>query len=273
MVTNLLLDLVVAANCFSSLCPRVITFRGGVAIAAVLSVLSCPSFLAVAVVEGTAIVSAVGTLFSGVIGIMIADYYLVNRQSMDVDELSYPRGCYWFSRGFNPHAFLALLLALLANLPGLLATFGVLDVPILRELFSYSWWIGMVVGGVAYALLMRFVATRFYAASELTQMQMAEVRKSTYGELGSVYGTAGDYNISLPSPSNNNDGAAATSSSEHLVSTPEVTSWKLKDHRDQEQEGVDEEPISSMVTSPEVANWKLNKNGSPTDSTADGRYS
>lgn len=208
MVTNIVMNLAVAGNLFMSMAPRYISYRGGVLISALLGALSCPFYLTYATAGGVSIVSVVGTLFSGVIGVMLADYYITSGRFLDVDELSYPRGRYWYYRGTNLYALLAVFIAFAVNLPGMLATFDVIDVPELKEAFSYAWIIGCVVAMGVYAFLMRFVATAFYEVEEMTEMMQVQ-RKNSYGggAMGDVY--------------------AGRSYDEERVDSPEMESWKL----------------------------------------------
>jgi NCS1 family nucleobase:cation symporter-1 len=52
--------------------------------------------------------------------IMIADYYIVKSRKMDVTALYDPHGRYRFSNGWNWRAFVALIVAIGPNLPGMI---------------------------------------------------------------------------------------------------------------------------------------------------------
>src|SRR6185312_3090886 len=66
------------------------------------------------------------SLLGPVGGILIADYYLINRQQLSVPDLYDPQGVYRFNGGFNRPAVLSLVLGILPSVPGFLATVGVL---------------------------------------------------------------------------------------------------------------------------------------------------
>jgi len=90
--------------------------------------------------------SFIGPLF----GILIADYYLVRKQQIDVDALysMSTQGKYWYSGGYNPKAIQALI-------PSAIVPILCVMVPTLRGAANYAWFIGMALGFVIYALLNR----------------------------------------------------------------------------------------------------------------------
>ncbi|MDF9844509.1 MULTISPECIES: NCS1 family nucleobase:cation symporter-1 [unclassified Paenibacillus] len=95
---------------------------------------------------------AVGGALGPVAGIMIADFYLVRKGEYDVDSFYTKTGAYAYSGGWNPRAFIALFLGLFASFIGLV-------IPALHSLYTFSWFLGVGVGFVAYTLLMRSVVT------------------------------------------------------------------------------------------------------------------
>lgn len=52
--------------------------------------------------------------------ILAADYFLVKRRMIDIPALYDPNGRYRFYKGWNWRAFVALLLAIAPNLPGMI---------------------------------------------------------------------------------------------------------------------------------------------------------
>ncbi len=75
-----------------------------------------------------------------------------------------PDGIYVFTNGFNRFALLSLLLGILPNVPGFLATIGLLSRDSLPAwimgLYNYAWFVGFVVAGGSYGLLMRAARLR-----------------------------------------------------------------------------------------------------------------
>jgi len=59
-------------------------------------------------------------LLGPIAGIMIADYFLVRKRTLDVDAL-YQSGegtAYWYTRGFNTAAMWAFAAGVIPNVPG-----------------------------------------------------------------------------------------------------------------------------------------------------------
>ncbi len=152
LTTNIAANVVSPANDFSNLLPRHISFKIGGLITGALGILVFPWKL---VAEGTIFAWLIGysALLGPIGGIMIADYFLVRKQSLDADALYQPDGIYTFTRGFNLRALAALFLAIAPHVPGFLVAINALttnQVPtFFVSLYSYSWFSGF---GIAFAL-------------------------------------------------------------------------------------------------------------------------
>ncbi|CAY75375.1 putative NCS1-family allantoin permease [Erwinia pyrifoliae DSM 12163] len=90
--------------------------------------------------------SCIGPLF----GILLADFYLVKRGQISVDDLfnDTPQGKYWYRGGFNPKAIAALLPSVAM---GLLISFT----PSLHAVANFSWFIGVALGAGIYRWVAR----------------------------------------------------------------------------------------------------------------------
>jgi nucleobase:cation symporter-1, NCS1 family len=155
LATNIAANIVSPANDFANLSPAKIDFRKGGYITGIIGVLIFPWKL-VADPTGYIFTWLVGysSLLGPVGGIMIADYYLVRKQQLLVQELYEMTGSYSFTNGFNRTALLALLLGILPNIPGFLTTTRIIAadaVPVwLSGLYSYAWFVGFFVAGASY---------------------------------------------------------------------------------------------------------------------------
>jgi nucleobase:cation symporter-1, NCS1 family len=150
--TNLAANVVSPANGFSNLAPGRIDFRRGALIAAVIGVVILPwkmwedpdAYVVTWLVGCGGLLGAVG-------GVMIADYFVLRRTRLNVDDLYRRGGEYEYRGGFNPVALLALATAIAPLLPGFLASLGVLDPPgFLRTLYSWSWFVAFALAGTVY---------------------------------------------------------------------------------------------------------------------------
>jgi NCS1 family nucleobase:cation symporter-1 len=99
------------------------------------------------------------SLLGPVGGIMIADYYFIRKQQLQVNDLYINKGRYGFSNGYNTRAILALLLGIAPNVPGFLVTIKLIAadaVPAwISQLYHYAWFVGFFASGLIYMLLMR----------------------------------------------------------------------------------------------------------------------
>jgi NCS1 family nucleobase:cation symporter-1 len=160
LATNIAANIVSPANDFSNLRPRKINFRIGGYITGIIGVLIFPWKL-VADPTGYIFTWLVGysSLLGPIGGIMIADYFFIRRQQLQVNELYKSKGIYSYQNGFNQAALIALLLGILPNVPGFLTTTKVISKeavwPWLDGLYSYAWFVGFFVSGISYLLLMK----------------------------------------------------------------------------------------------------------------------
>lgn len=156
--TNIAANVVSPANDFANLWPRKISFRTGGLITAVIGVLMAPWYL-YNNLGAYIFVWLIGysALLGPIAGIMLCDYYIIRRQSLNVDALYDERGEYAYGgRGFNARAMLALLVAVAPNVPGFInaATKEPLFPPIFDTIYGYAWFIGLGLAAVVYGLLM-----------------------------------------------------------------------------------------------------------------------
>ena len=95
-----------------------------------------------------------GTLLGAIAGIMLVDYYLVRKATLNVDDLYRRNGAYEYSGGWNPKALMAFALGVLPCLPGYLAVSGVIAKesvpPLLLGLFDFGWFFSLAVAGTFY---------------------------------------------------------------------------------------------------------------------------
>jgi nucleobase:cation symporter-1, NCS1 family len=162
LATNIAANVVGPANDFSHLWPRVISFRTGGLITGILGILMQPWKL-VADPNGYIFLwlVAYSSLLGAVGGILIADYYVVRRTTLDLRGLYDARGPYWYLGGFNPLALVALLLGVAPCVPGFLGMIKMLDVaPFWISMYHYAWFISFGISSVSYLVFMTVAGAR-----------------------------------------------------------------------------------------------------------------
>ena len=121
LTTNLAANVVAPANGFANINPSKISFKMGGFITAGLGLAIFPWKLLEST-GGYIFTWLIGysALLGPIAGILIADYFLVRRTDIDVDDLFKKEGKYTFSGGWNIVALVALVLAVIPNVPGVL---------------------------------------------------------------------------------------------------------------------------------------------------------
>ena len=146
--TNVAANVVSPSNDFSNLNPGRITFRMGGLITGVLGILMMPWKLLgdySAYIFGWLV--GYSALLGPIAGIMIADYFLVRRSELPIEDLYRRGGVFEYRNGVNYRAVFALACGILVALVGL-------AVPALRWLYDYAWFVGFLVSGAVYRVLM-----------------------------------------------------------------------------------------------------------------------
>jgi NCS1 family nucleobase:cation symporter-1 len=160
LATNIAANIVSPANDFANLSPKKINFKTGGFITGVIGILIFPWKL-IADPTGYIFTWLVGysSLLGPVGGIMIADYYFIRHQQLNTNDLYQHKGQYSYSNGFNSKAIIALLLGILPNVPGFLLTIKLVSdtaFPLwVSDLYHYAWFVGFLVSGIIYFILMR----------------------------------------------------------------------------------------------------------------------
>ncbi len=149
--TNVAANVVSPSNDFSNLNRRLISFRTGGFITGVFGILMMPWKL-LGSFQSYIFGWLVGysALLGPIAGIMIVDYFVVRKWTLDLDGLYRRHGPYEYSNGVNARAIVALVSGIAVALLGLAE-------PELRWLYSYAWFAGFAFAGVIYLALMRSV--------------------------------------------------------------------------------------------------------------------
>jgi NCS1 family nucleobase:cation symporter-1 len=164
VTTNMAANVVSPSNDFSNLSPRRISYVTGGLITAVIGILMMPwklysdaaAYIFTWLLGYSSLMGAVG-------GILIADYWVVRKQRLNVEDLFRERGAYTYRNGVNVRAVIALVLSLLPVLPGFVRAVttpgGTVGNPnIFDRLYAYAWFITFALSFIIYLLLMRGAA-------------------------------------------------------------------------------------------------------------------
>jgi len=161
VTTNMAANVVSPSNDFSNLSPRRISYVAGGLITAVIGVLMMPwKLYADAAAYIFTWLLGYASLMGALGGILIADYWVLRRQRLDVDDLFREQGRYTYRRGVNPRAIAALVLAILPVVPGFIRAVSVpggtvADPNVFDRLYAYAWFVTFALSFVLYLVFMR----------------------------------------------------------------------------------------------------------------------
>jgi len=158
LTTNIAANVVSPANDFSNLRPTLISFKTGGLITAVLGLLIMPwrlladlgNYIFVWLIGYSALLGPIG-------GIMICDYFIIRRSRLNVEDLYRHNGKYRYRNGINWKAVLALVLAILPNVPGFINAAAATPIfpAFFDQIYTYAWFVGLLLAMGLYYVLMR----------------------------------------------------------------------------------------------------------------------
>ena len=165
ITTNMAANVVSPANDFSNLSPKRISFITGGLMTAVIGILMMPwklysdagAYIFTWLIGYSSLMGALG-------GILIADYWVVRKQQLDLRDLFELKGRYTYTNGTNWKAVAALVLSILPVVPGFIraaTTPGgiVADPNLFDHLYTYAWFVTFFLSFVLYLAVMRRPAT------------------------------------------------------------------------------------------------------------------
>jgi NCS1 family nucleobase:cation symporter-1 len=157
LATNIAANVVGPANDFAHLRPKLISFRIGGLITGIIGILIQPwRLLADASTYIDKWLIGYSLLLGACGGVLIADYYLIRRTRLDLEGLYTREGPYWYQKGFNPWAIVALLTGIGLCLPGFLDKLEVWEVgEFWKRLYDYAWFVSFVAALLTYFVLMK----------------------------------------------------------------------------------------------------------------------
>jgi NCS1 family nucleobase:cation symporter-1 len=149
LTTNIAANVIAPANSFSNLFPRKIDFVRGGLITAVIGIAMMPWKLLSdysAYIFGWLI--GYSSFLGPIAGVLIADYFLIRKRSLNLKALYTRNGEYAYSGGYNVKAIIALCCGIAVALIGL-------RVKELGFLYDYAWFVGFGVAFAVYAAIMK----------------------------------------------------------------------------------------------------------------------
>ena len=138
------------ANDFSNAFPKWINFRTGGVITGLIGIAMQPWRL---LESGERYLGWLTTLSGGmgtVAGVLIADYWIVRRKKLALEDLYLPAGAYAYRGGWNSRAVAATAV-------GCFLAWGGLAIPAMAPLVDYGWFVGAFGAATSYLIAYRWL--------------------------------------------------------------------------------------------------------------------
>ena len=174
--TNIAANVVGPANALVAISPGKVSFATGALLTAVLGIVIMPWKL-VASSSGFIFSWLIGysALLGPIAGIMVADYFVIRRFSLDSDALFTvdKHAPYYYFHGYNLVALVSLLVGIVINLPGFMVQVGLIQMPsstapslfsshvlpFFMKIYEAAWFVGFAVGALIYTIATPIVST------------------------------------------------------------------------------------------------------------------
>jgi NCS1 family nucleobase:cation symporter-1 len=162
LTTNVAANLVSPSYDFSNTFPKLISFRTGGIITAIIGVLIQPWYLfSNPDVYIFTWLGFYGGATGAIAGVLIADYWWVRRTNLRLADLfRTDGGAYRYAAGWNWRALVALVVGIVLAVGGAYTATGTQGpfpadglIPFLKPLYDYSWVVGLVAGFLIYVIL------------------------------------------------------------------------------------------------------------------------
>jgi NCS1 family nucleobase:cation symporter-1 len=148
IAVNLMANFVAPSFALANLLPSKLNFRRAAVVSAIIGFVILPWNLYDSPLVITYFLGGLGAFLGPLFGIVMADYWLLRKQQIDVPALyNYDTaGPYHYSNGVNPKAIMALA-------PSALISLLFAFLPVLHVVSAFSWFVAAGLGAVLYYLI------------------------------------------------------------------------------------------------------------------------
>jgi NCS1 family nucleobase:cation symporter-1 len=181
LTTNVAANVVSPSYDFSNAWPSKISFKTGGIITGIIGILIMPwNLLATPELYIFTWLGTYGGVTGAIAGVIIADYWLIRRNSMHLADLYKSTGIYRYASGWNWRAVVALVVGAFFALGGAYSTpkadgtaTGPFPadglIPILKPFYDYSWIASLLIALVVYWVLAKFIPAKQASADAVAE--------------------------------------------------------------------------------------------------------
>lgn len=129
--------------------PKKLTYKKSALISIILAFIIMPWKLMQSPESVDTLLNTAGAFLGPATGIVIADFWILRKTVVSVEDLYKVDGIYKYKRGFNINAIIVMVVAMILSFAGNF-------VPALKFLSGYGWLIGILIGFFGYYVAMKF---------------------------------------------------------------------------------------------------------------------
>ncbi|WWC58880.1 uncharacterized protein I303_101425 [Kwoniella dejecticola CBS 10117] len=169
VTTNISANSISAANDMTSLAPKYINIKRGQMIAITIGVWGFAPWKVLSTATNFITFMASYSIVLAPIAVLMAiDFFVVKKKKIDIYELYRPKGIYRFSGGWNWRAYIALVVAIAPNLPGMI---NAINSTVSIGNIQYIYMVSNIAGDV-FAIIIYLALNKFFPARE-AQIEVA----------------------------------------------------------------------------------------------------
>lgn len=147
VTTNITANSISAANDLTSLAPKYINIKRGQLIAITVGVWGFAPWKVLASASNfLTFMASYSIVLAPIAAIMVVDFFIVKARKINVYQLYEPNGIYHFSKGWNWRSYIALLVAIAPNLPGMI---NAIDATINIGNVKYVYMVSNIAGDIS----------------------------------------------------------------------------------------------------------------------------
>jgi NCS1 family nucleobase:cation symporter-1 len=145
IAVNIPANIISPAYDLANLLPRLFNFKRGAIFSIILAFMFMPWIFMQKPEVFYGIINNIGALIGPATGIIMADFFIIRKQKLDVLEMFKVNGAYKYVKGFNPIALEILFLSTSIIFAGEFIS----DI---NWLYKYAWFVGLTLGFVFYII-------------------------------------------------------------------------------------------------------------------------
>lgn len=145
---NVVGNIIPAGYQLTALFPKKLNIKTGALIAGLIAIVIMPWKLAENSTSIFNFLNMIGALLGPISGVMIADYFIIKKQNIDIKSLYENSKKYEYNKGYNIPAFVATIISGIISLMGQVVGF-------MKPIYDASWIFGIGLGFIIYLILMK----------------------------------------------------------------------------------------------------------------------